>query len=438
MSTILIIDNRPNAGHLYTVGLEAYVGAVIVEFDSINEATDYLLNNAPDILITRSPIDERDLGFKFNQLILQKQLDTKLIVIGKTKISSHEASIFDEAVGVQDIIRKSAQILGVTARDMAEKDVGKYYPIKISLLCPNLQLVCPIYRKKGDTYEPFLDKNDRIHGEIINILRNEGDIAIYVDANDRLKFVNSITVFLAELLADDNLSLQNSVIFSSHGYKVVRDAARKMMVTPEIIQMTENNIKTMSSIVNRIPKLKELLELTTKDVNLGFRHSLLICYVASHIIDKLEWGTLDQKVKIAFVAFFHDITISEEEFLLIHSEEALATHSMTQEQKVSIQRHAINAATLLNKYYTSLPMGVDTIVKQHHGTRDGIGFNAYPLSISPLALVFIVAEEWVHHILLAEKLKMNISRADVFDRLRIKFKGVSFQNILKALEDLSL
>lgn len=438
MSTIVILDNRPKAGHLYTVGLEAYVGANIVEVDSINEAAEYLSNNAPNILITRSPIEERDLGFKFNQLINQKKLETKLIVIGKTKISSHEAAIFDENVGVQEIIRKSAQILGVTARDMAEKDVGRYYPIKVGLLCPNLQLVCPIFRKRKDTFEPFLKKDDRIHQEIITILRDEGDEAIYVDANDRLKFVNSLTVFLSELLADDNLSLQNSLMFSSHAYKVVRDAARKMMVTPEIIQMTENNIKTMTSIVQRIPKLRELLEATTQDMNLGFRHSLLNCYVASHIIDKLEWGTQDQKVKIAFVSFFHDITIAEEEFLLIHSEEALDIHPMTQEQRVSVLRHAINAATLLNKYYTSLPFGVDTIVKQHHGTRDGIGFNAYPLSISPLALVFMVAEEWVHHVLLAEKLKMNISRSEILDRLHFKFKGISFQNILKALEDLSL
>ena len=178
--------------------------------------------------------------------------------------------------------------------------------------------------------------------------------------------------------------------------------------------------------------------MTTQDVNVMFRHSLLTCYIASHIIDKMEWGNQEQKVKIAFVSFFHDISLNDDAHVLIHTDEELERLDATQEQKINIKRHAINSAKILNKYYTSLPFGVETIVKQHHGTRDGVGFSAYPMSVSPLALVFLVAEEWVGYILKAEALGMHLSKEEALDKIKLKYKGFSYQNIIKAIKDLSI
>jgi hypothetical protein len=439
MKTILLVDNRPKASQLYSVGLEAYVGATVIECHNIDEAAEYLFSNAPRIVITRSPIEQRDIALKFAILIEQKKLETELIVLGTTKISSHQATLFDENVEVREVIKKCASILDVSARDMADQDVGNYYRIKINLLCAHLVLICSVYRMniKGE-YIKFLDTGHKIHPEILMILSSSNEEHIYVEASDRLKFVNSLTVFLAERLADDNLSLEDSLLFANQGYRVVREAARKMMITPEIIQMTEANINTMTSIVNRMPKLKQMLQMTTKDVNVMFRHSLLTCYIASHIIDKMEWGNQEQKVKIAFVSFFHDISINEDAHVLVHTDEELERLDATQEQKINIKRHAINSAKILNKYYTSLPFGVETIVKQHHGSRDGVGFCSYPMSISPLALVFLVAEEWVGYILKAEALGAHLSKEEALDKIKLKYKGFSYQNIIKAIKHLSI
>ena len=132
MKTILLVDNRPKASQLYSVGLEAYVGATVIECHNIDEAAEYLFSNAPRIVITRSPIEQRDIALKFAILIEQKKLETELIVLGTTKISSHQATLFDENVEVKEVIKKCASILDVTAKDMAEEDVGNYYRIKIN------------------------------------------------------------------------------------------------------------------------------------------------------------------------------------------------------------------------------------------------------------------------------------------------------------------
>jgi hypothetical protein len=438
MHTILILDNDDHLGKLYTASLEAYIGASVIALTDIDKAAEYIFNHNPDLIITRSPIEQRDIGFKFSLLIQKKQLDSKLIIIGKTKLTSEEAVIFDESVEVPEIIRKSAEILGITAKEMAERDVGKFYPIKTNLLAPNLVLVCPVYRrvKDSDEYALFLKKESKLHPEIITILKDENEDFIYIESGDRLKFVNSLTVFLSEMLADDHLSLQDSILFANQGYTVIREATSKISIPPEVVQLTENNIDTMSSIVKRIPKLNELMEMTTNNVNDMFRHSLLVSFIATHVINEMEWGTQEQKIKIIFVSFFHDIALSDDSYVLIHSDEELNLLDLPEDQKINIQRHAINAATMISKFHSKLPFGVDTIIKQHHGARDGVGFSSYPQSISPLALIFMVAEEWVHMYLKSEQQNIKLERHQILQKLRLKYKGFSYDPIFKALENL--
>ncbi len=435
---IVIVDNLKRSSQLYSVGLEAYVGAVVVEFNSIDDAVDYLSTNSPAIILTRGTFDQRDAGVKFSQIIDQSKLKTNLIIIGHTKVSVHEATIFEENVEVREVIKKCANFLGVTAKAMAEKDVGDYYPIKLSLLCPNLVLVCPVYKKNNDLFDKFLDVGNKLHPEIMTILKSSGEKEIYVEAAHRLKFVNSISFFLAELMADDRLSLEDTILFSNNSYSIVRDAARRMMISPVIIQATEGNISTMLSITQRIPKLNQILKMTTSNVNLIFKHSLLTCFVGSHIIDKMEWGNSEQKVKIAFVSFFSNLLLSEDEYVFIHSDEDLEQQGLSDKERENVWNHSLNSAKIMSKYYTSLPMGVETIVKQHHGNRYGMGFAHNPSTISPLALVYIISDEWVSLILKSEKRKLNLTRSESLSIIKSKYKGLMYAEIIDALNDLTI
>jgi hypothetical protein len=436
---IVIVDNHKRSGQLYSVGLEAYVGATVVEFGLIEEAVEFLSSNSPAIIITRGLFDQRDAGVKFAQMIETGNLKIHLIVIGQTKVSIHQATIFDENVEVRDIIKKCASLLGVTAKAMAEKDVGEYYPIRLSLLCPNLSLVCPIYKKNANgEFVKFLEAESKIHPEILTILQSSGDKEIYVQAAHRLKFVNSISMFLAEMMADDRLTLEDTIMLSNNSYNIVRDSARRMMISPVTIQATEANINTMMSITGKIPKLNQFLKMTTSKVNFVFKHSLLTCFVASHIIDKMEWGTNDQKVKIAFVCFFSNLLLNQDDYILVHSKEDMDLMNLSDSERENIINHPINAAKIMSKYYTSLPFGVETIVKQHHGNRYGNDFAQNPATISPLALVYIISDEWVTLILKAERRKLPLTRAESLSIIKNKYKGMMFQEIIGALNDLTI
>ena len=438
-NSILLVDNHSRSSQLYSVGLEAYVGAEVTVLGSVEEAVEFLSSNTPSIIITRALIDQREAGVKFSQFIEQGKLKTHLIILGQTKVSVHQATIYDENVEVRDVIKKCALLLGVTAKAMAEKDVGEYYPVKLSILVPNLVLVCPIYKKNPDgTFVKFLDVESKLHPEILTILKTTTEDQIYVEAPLRLKFVNSITIFLAELMADDRLTLEDSLLFANNSYNIVRDAARRMMISPITIHATEANINTMISITGKIPKLNQFLKMTTNSVSPVFRHSLLTTFVASHIIEKMEWGTNEQKVKIAFVCFFSNLLLTKDEYILTHSDDDLSLLDCSDADKDNIKNHAINAAKLLGKYYTNLPFGIDTIVKQHHGNRYGIGFAQNPASISPLALVYIISDEWVSLILRAEKNKMPLGRTESLNLVKNKYKGMMFLEIINALNELTI
>jgi hypothetical protein len=438
---ILLLDNMLKTSQLYSVGLEAYVGIEVVAMSTIEEAVDYLSSNAPYIIIARSPMEERDAGARIVQKIEEMSTKPVLIILGKSKITNYDATFMDEAVDVRVLIKKCAAILGINAREMAEKDVGDFYPIKLSVIIPNLALVCPVYRKDKDmSYSLFLDKDSKLHAEIITILKHAKEEYIYVESAHRLKFVNSLMIFLAEILSDDKLSLEDNILFGNRSYNIIRDAARRMQITTAVIHATETNINTMLSIASKIPKLNEFIKLTTKDesVSLLFRHSLLTCFIAGHIIDKMEWGTSEQKIKIAFICFFSNIFLDEDSYLLVHSDTDLETLDCSAVEKAQINNHAINAAKLLAKYYINLPFGIDTIVKQHHGNRYGVGFQQSPSSVSPLALVYMISDAWVSAILKAEKLGRPMTDVQALSLIKGKYKGMMFQDIINLLDQLNI
>jgi len=438
---ILLLDNMLKTSQLYSVGLEAYVGTEVVAMQTIEDAIDYLSSNAPSIIITRSPIEERDAAAVLVQKIQELNLRPHLIVLGKSKVNNYQATFMDEAVDVRILIKKCAALLGINAREMAEKDVGDFYPIRLSVVIPNLALVCPVYRRDKDmSFNLFLDKDSKLHTEIITILKNAGEEYIYVESAHRLKFVNSLMIFLAEILSDDKLSLEDNILFGNRSYNIIRDAARRMQITTAVIHATETNINTMISIASKIPKLNEFIKLTTSNENVTsmFRHSLLTCFVGGHIIDKMEWGTSEQKVKMAFVCFFSNIYLEDDNHLLVHSEKDLEALDCSEVEKTQINNHAINAAKLLAKYYINLPFGIDTIVKQHHGNRYGVGFAQSPSSVSPLALVYMISDAWVSTLLNSEKLGRPLTEVQALAVVKTKYRGMMFQDITSVLDHLNI
>ena len=78
-------------------------------------------------------------------------------------------------------------------------------------------------------------------------------------------------------------------------------------VTPETIELANQNMANIRKNVKSHPKLSQLMErLLQNKTSYLFKHTQILTYVSLHIIQNIDWGTPEQEEKIAFISFFHE------------------------------------------------------------------------------------------------------------------------------------
>ena len=165
-----------------------------------------------------------------------------------------------------------------------------------------------------------------------------------------------------------------------------------------------------------------------------YKHVHLCALVSHAILDRLEWGNQDHKEKICFVSFFHDICISSDQLEKISSNEELDNTELTAQEYELVNTHALQAGDLALKMGQSLPFGADEIIRQHHASSNGLGFSeSISQQISPLAQVFIVAEEYVHNIMEQIEEHGKFNKETALTQLNLKFNRPHLKKIMQAL-----
>ena len=172
-------------------------------------------------------------------------------------------------------------------------------------------------------------------------------------------------------------------------------------MSEQAIKMAKATVESLVQIAACSHGLSDLMDiLYDKEESYLYRHCLLIAIISHQIIGDMGWGNEEQKFKVAFAAFFHDITIPEEKYCYIHSKEELDASGLSEIDKLSVLRHAFNAAKLVENV-PDIPFGVDTIIIQHHGALNGVGFKREEQEgrLSTLSTVFLVVEDYIDSLL---------------------------------------
>ena len=437
-ATILLVDNHQKTQNLYKANLEAYTGAIVISCSILDEALEKIKHSEFDIVISRATIDNRDAAKAIFKLLSNQNAKSNLMIIGSTSLKHFQAQVFHEPMAMKTLVQACAKYLNVTPIIMFEKDVGEFYPISLDLILPGFQLVCTSYKKdEHGNFIELLKQDQHIYKEVIILLKNNNIDTIYVKAKDRLKFINSLTVQTTEFLKLDRLTLNEKVQTVNRGHEMVRNMAKQMMMDQETIELAQASVETMFSIVNQVKTLKQILELTLNNhMSFMYQHCLLTSFIACHIIKNMEWGTRDQQTKIAFVAFFHDITLHDDKLCNIHTQEELDSAQLSEKDREKVEKHALRSAKFLSKYYSAIPLGAEIIIKQHHGNRAGIGFGEISQNISPLAIVFLVAEEWTIMALRNRKTETSLSREAIINKIKRKFDRPGFKKVIATLDKL--
>ena len=172
-----------------------------------------------------------------------------------------------------------------------------------------------------------------------------------------------------------------------------------------------------------------------------YKHSVLTTYFASEIIKNISWGSNEQRDKIAFALFFHDIflvPIYRKYPGAVSEEDLLFRDDVSQEDKKVVLEHAKLAGQMV-KTFPRCPMGADVIINQHHGMTSGQGFAVnFKDDISPLSKIIIIAEDVATNILikLEEGDKKNaIKKTIIMKRLYERYRNHTYRKIIDALDE---
>ncbi|PIP90018.1 MAG: hypothetical protein COW01_14960 [Bdellovibrionales bacterium CG12_big_fil_rev_8_21_14_0_65_38_15] len=398
---ILLIESDPNLRKLLVQNLEVYTGSKVIIKRDADELIDFLKRDdfVPDLIISENMAGDEYTILKVYYFVNSQKLDVPVILLGenpKIKGKVEEVSRTDW----QQVIKKAAALMTVTAEQMIELNVPEYYPFPTGILRGSQELGLSVFKKQNESYKVWRDENSKFNEEEIEELLLDGIDFLYILNTDRLEFAKSVSARLEQLLTNEK-DTKNLVGLTGESFNTVATLLSSMGITESTIKASQATINAIEKIANSSPKLEDLLSILLKNPSsIAWKHCLMTAVVSQAMLDNVDWGTNEQKAKLVFAAFFHDICIPQDHLATIHTGGELFESDLKKEEKVRVEKHAFSACELLQNH-PDVPYGAENIILQHHGVPNGIGFPEDHLDnrITPLAIIFRVAEDYVHQLL---------------------------------------
>ncbi|MFL5783139.1 MAG: HD domain-containing protein [Bacteriovoracaceae bacterium] len=388
------------------------------------------------LIIVRAHIGKESSAHEVMKYLKEKNLSIPVIVIGPGKEIPGSFAHMKNSLQLKTMIQGAAKALGITAQAMLNKDVPEYFPIPLSFFSFLKRPVSHVYAKEKNTHVLRFEKMKDLKQDEIKKLEAAGITTLFVDKMDRLEFVNNVTAELMATLPDEILSEEEQL---SAGDSTLNLAAKKLLsigVTEETVTLAKKSMDTMKKNVKINPNLSKLLDrLLANKVSYLFTHTQLLSYIGLHIVTNIDWGNPEQEEKILFIAFFHDIALEKDEHGKIKTTLELKKAELNELDKSLVERHAQIAAELVAKF-PHAPMGADQIIRQHHGMLNGVGFSEhFGNNVSPMSIVFIVAEEFTRIVLKYADQELN--RAQMLRELKDSFPTSRFQKVIELLNTIT-
>lgn len=440
MKLTLLVENNTELESFYSLNLQTWVGAKILPKKEAKFCLKAFEEN-PDIacIITKARNGLEKSAEAIYEFLQKTGKQIPLIVIGKSTLTDPNVIHLASGLDIKPLVQNVAKALEVTAKDMAQMDVPEFFPIPINYFLALKRTVTDIYEENIDRPNHFdkkLPEYQEFNIEVIKKYIQEGTAHLYVKKNDRLKFVTNVTQELIAKIESKDLNDDEQIAATEMGQKLLTQKIGRLGITEETTQLANRQMKMMLATAKKFPKMGKLISrLTANKTGYLFKHGQILTYICNHLMEHIDWGNEDQKKKISFVAFFHDIMLENDEQAMIHSEVDLKQSQLDSAAKELVNKHAQLASERIQKY-PHAPMGADVIIRQHHGITHGIGFSdTYGGNLSPMTIVFILAEDLTDQII---RSNASLNFEALINRMREKYPTQRFQKIIDILAKITL
>ena len=396
----IIIDDNHNRRKMLALNFELYLDVKLESMTNSDSAIEYLkAHDDIQLIVCKNNVGDESTILKTFYYVKSNNLEFPILCLGScTKLSGEENVKVVEDLGtdLKPIISWMAKKLAVTAEMMAWKDTEEYYPISIRNFSLLAEAPCDIFSLIDQKYEVLIKKGAPISKDTVNQWIFDKKKELFVKSLDRLKFVNNLTLNASKILNAKTTQRGERINATQTVFEESRNVLTKIGLNEKSIKLADSAINSMITIAKGTNELAELLALLeSSGSSYLYKHSVLSATLGHHCVSSLPWGSSAQKEAICFVAFFHDIVLTQDAQAKINSNRALKESSLSDGDKKIVETHAFKASQLIQDY-PAVPFGTPEIILQHHGMANGIGFSPELNSrITPLAAVFQVVEYFV-------------------------------------------
>lgn len=444
--SILVILDQQKYRDLYELNFKTYLNADVSICADLNDVENYFINNyGVSLIFMDAKVGGQDLLQKVATLINEKGLTVPVIAIGdpkKVKVADDLSKDFivspwDSVDDVKGVIKKAAEILQISAKDMAEVEVDEYFPIPLTHFYFLKEAACSVFIKIGkDDHIQYIKRihhGEGLEDEVLDRYAKSGVKNLYIESESRLKFVNAITASICGILEDDEAAEEDQQNAERVASEVIQSNIQALGITPEIVTMANTVMKSLAKDFKKHRKINSLFKSLIENKNsYTYNHMKLTNLIGLNMLKHMEWGQKEQEKTLGFVCMFHDIALPSDECVKIHSEEELRDSDIADDLKAIVKTHAQKSAEMIHAY-PKIPMGADIVIRQHHGMMNGVGFSEFcGGNLSPLSIIFIVAEDTADHILKSENKALD--KGALMAHLNGKYSTSRFKKMIDALE----
>lgn len=248
-------------------------------------------------------------------------------------------------------------------------------------------------KKKGeDQYVKRIKAGEDFDKKTLLKYKESGLNDLYIEKEFRHKFWDVLIGESLQRINDltknqSNFATDKFIELSNENYKLSSDLLNSMGINEQTVKITNGAMEAMSKSVKSMDKLGPLLrKLMSNEGTYAYKRAHLITLFSYEVISRLDWFSKEQAEenfeKMVFCSFMHDVILVDEKLLRINSKIDLYRAELSEKEKSLIHNHANIVSSLVQKYPRA-PRDANVIIKQHHGTTNGIALPIAQMPASP-------------------------------------------------------
>lgn len=439
MFKVLVVDDEPQIREVFELILEANDNIEVKFAASGNQAIELLKeNNDIGLILCDYRMEDGNGGDVFNWVY------TNLPQAAFTLVSTYEpASLsgfenFSERPERYNFLTKpfsAESILKLVDDKVSQSEqFQEYFRIKLTTLLAFVgKMRADIFVKiHEEKMVKIIDDNDDIDSGIINRYIQKDMIWGYVYKDIAHKLISikidEVLKQFANVTIKPNYAERGDNLLQS--LDLAREIIQTLGIDERVFVVTESAVQGAIDFIEETKGLNDLLKLIEKRDSYISSHGLLSSYIATSLIQKLEWNTPEMKKKMTLVCLFQNISLETEALAKVHSSFDDEFEQLNLKDQKIVLEHPRFSAEILNakNYYDT---DITTLILNHHESPYGNGFprGLNSTQLSPIDGVIILSSHFADVILKDRSKELKLLAQDFNE---IYNKG-NFKKVYSAL-----